>query len=184
MGISTELGLREIAPELPPRTTPYPPSMGILGEPIAKREYAMRRQNADHFQVAFATKMRNIVTTIGHLTGPDVDYRAELVHRCKLGVCDRAKAAWEIVAWYTMFAPYDHPKRNHIVRLQPFIDVIEKDAEALYNYAVYILRSPSEEVFNKLKALHPEYANMYRTHVRNYAIASEKVPLGIALFNW
>lgn len=183
MGI-TELVPHEIVPELPSRSVPYPPSIGVLGEPIAKREYVMRRQNADHFLTAFAGKMRNIVTSIGHLSGSDVDYRSELIHRSMISGRDRAKAAWEIVAWYVMFAPYDHPKRKHIVRLQPFIDVIEKDAEALYNYAVYILRDPSEDVFGKLKALHPEYANMYRAHMRDYAIASEKVPLGTALFNW
>lgn len=183
MGL-TPVDSRSVAPELPPRATPYPVSIGILGEPIAKREYVMRRQNTEQFLAVFAAKVRSVVSTIAALDVTDIDSRAALIHRKLTPTRERALAAWEVLAWNVMFKPFTHPDRKYKFDPTPYVAAIHEDPEALFNYGVYIDRKPSTEILKKLKVLHPEYARMYRTHMRNYAIAMDKVPMGGPIFNW
>lgn len=183
MGL-TQVEPRSVAPELPPRSTPYPASIGILGEPIAKREYVMRRQNSPQFLTVFAAKVRSVVTNIANLDVTDIDSRAAMIHTKLTPIRERALAAWEVLAWNTMFKPFNHPRRWYKFDPAPYLAIIEQDPEALFNYGVYIERQPSQETLNKLKVLHPEYARMYRTHMRNYAVAFDKVPIIAPIFNW
>lgn len=183
MGLTTVIS-RDVVPELPPRSTPYPASLGILGEPIAKREYFMRRQNTEQFLAHFAGKVRSVVGNLATLDVTDIDARAAMIHTKLAPVRERALAAWEVLAWNVMFKPFSHPKRLYKFDPAPYLRAVEQDPEALFNYGVYIERKPSQETLKKLTLLHPEYARMYRTHMRNYAIALEKVPYVGPLFNW
>jgi hypothetical protein len=111
-----------------------------------------------------------MVNAVGHIQGDLIDkYLQDIPHMADIH--DRAMKSWHVVAWFKFFEPYAHPDRKYFVDLERYVEFIKKDAEAYYMYAVFVLKRPSIEVYKALKNLHPEVANRYANHCKNFDIA-------------
>lgn len=120
-------------------------------------------------------KLRSIVDTISRFDASDVDRRTMMALSNSVPLVLRARAAFEVIAWHHIIRPYTNPKHHYTINLTPFRDLVYKNAEALYLYAITVEVTPSPEIQKRLKALHPQVARDYKQYCDNFTAASQKI---------
>ena len=169
---------------LPAPVAEYPIDVGIMGLPISKSEYTRRNTGLLDFIESHMSEIRAVLDSISNLTLLDIDTRTRAAHSPITDDHVRARMSWEILAWNAFIRPFDHPNRAYHFESAHYERLVEKDADALYLYAVFILKKPCAKVYNTLKTLHSGTARQYWNYARNYAIASENFQPIELLTNW
>jgi len=169
---------------LPLAVTEYPIDIGILGFPISKTEYAERQHGIVDFITFHMSEIRDVLDRVASLTVIDIDARITAAHSALTTDAQRAKMSWEILAWNVLIRPFEHPSRSYHFAPEKYEKFVEKDADALYLYAVFVVKTPSARVHEILKTLHPETARMYYNYARNYTIASDSFTPIDLITNW
>lgn len=169
---------------LPAPVAEYPTDVGIIGSPISKTEYAQRDRDLLDFIESHMTEIRAVLDSVSNLSLIDIDARTSAAHSPFADEFTRARMSWEILAWNAFIRPFDHPSRAYHFDSEHYERLVEKDADALYLYAVFVLKTPSTHVHTLLKSLHPGTARQYWNYARNYAIASERFTPIDLLTNW
>ncbi len=161
----------QFATLLPPEDL-VPPLITVLGEVIPKKEYHERRLALPTgFMVEHPAKVRSLVDQITKLTNEDIERDTQAAHSLLEDSYERAKAAFEVLAWNFIVNPYYHPKRQYWMNTDPYTKLIETEAQYTYMFAMMIIKKPSDYAYEKLRQLHAETAKVYRDYCRNYAIA-------------
>lgn len=146
----------------------------IFGKALSKKEYEQRLARVGDFVTAHNEKMRVLVDTIGKIRPDEIDDLTAKTFSPSHAPRMRAFSAWEVYAWNVIINPYQHPSRSYQIDLSPYRSLIDKDAETLYLFGLACEVKPSEEIYKKLKTLHPEYAAQYLDYCKDYTVA-EKV---------
>lgn len=146
-------------------------ALGVFDGPMSKREYASRKSYVDTFLDESAARIRSISTAIAQLDNVDIDRALLTAYRNDHAIEARAKAAWEVVAWHTLFSPFSHDKRGYACSLKPLIETLQLDSVIFYLYGTTLAKCPDEATYDKLRAMHVEAARAYREYARNYRVA-------------
>jgi hypothetical protein len=169
---------------LPAPINEYPIDIGIIGWPISKTEFAERTNGILDFISNHMSDIRDVLDRVSNLTIVDIDSRIAGAHSTILDDAKRARMAWEVLAWNAFIRPFEHPARQYHFESSHYERLVEKDADALYLYAVFVLKTPSARVHDTLKSLHAGTARQYYNYARNYAIARDGFQPIELLTNW
>lgn len=151
------------------------PFITVLDAPVTKKEYKQRAEKINDFITAHNAKLRTLLDTIGRIKPEEIDEQSAKAFSLAEPLKTRAFAAWEAYAWNVLVRPYDHPNRSYHVNLDSYLKVIEKDPETLYLFGIACAVEPSEEIYKKLKTLHPKNAAQYMEYCKDYAVANKEL---------
>jgi hypothetical protein len=147
-----------------------------MAKKVTKKESPkINPDNLAQFVARHNNKMRVIIDTVSRYDAADVDRKTMEALSPSVPMQARAKAAFEILAWNHLIRPYAHPSRQYSVNLEPYRELVEKSAEALYMYAITVDKEPSKDTLKKLKALHPQIAKDYEEYCANYSAALKEI---------
>lgn len=119
------------------------------------------REGLAEYQDEYESKLRFIVDTIASYTWIDVGKLitvacSKIIHNTK---ADRGKAAWHTLAWHEMFEKGPHSKMY--VREDRLMKVVCECPAALYYYGIFVVQSPNQNVYARLKQLDDSIALNY-----------------------
>lgn len=161
------------------------PYMGVLGVPMGKKEFAIRTAQLPSFLESHSEKIRSVLTAISLLDSSDIERLTAVAYSPLSSVESRARAAWEILAWHAMFAPYAHAAREFYINDASLVNILKRDPSYYYLYALIILKEPRQDVYDALRAMHIDIANVYSDYARNISIAQGNDPeILTKLYNW
>lgn len=169
---------------LPSRPTPFIPDIGVIGVPISKTELVRIRADTTAFIASHGERIRGVLEAIGALDTMDIDNATLSAYTQHKSSEVRARSAWEVVAWHTMFQPYSHVSREFYYDTRPLIEIMSRDPSCYYLYATLLLKQPSEEVYNKLRAMHSDLANTYLDYAKRYTVAAYDGAPVAELYTW
>lgn len=139
--------------------TPY--RLSVCGQPITRREYYAKLAALPQFIVEHASNVRHTMDRVHKLVGDQVEQMICLIRNPSIPEGVQADAAFNVLAWYTFFDPFSHPLRKFVFRKDAIIPHVDKHADALYKYGLYIVQTPDEEIYAKLKKMHVDVARHY-----------------------
>ena len=174
---ATDLSASTLAPpalpptEERPRLKLVPYRLAVCGQPLSRREYFSHLTGIDKFRVEHASDVRHTLDRIYRLGGEMIEMLVVNAHNPVVPEAVRADCAFTALAWYTFFNPFAHPKRKFIFRADRLVPVVEKNADTLYKYGVFIKQLPDPDVHIKLKQMHIDTARQYFDYCANVTVA-------------
>jgi hypothetical protein len=137
------------------------PRVSLFGQPVSKSLVFQTREGLAEYQDEYESKLRFIIDTIASYTWIDVGKLitvacSQIINN---STADRGKAAWHTLAWHEMFEKGEHSKMY--VREDRLMRVVTECPAALYYYGIFVVQSPNQNVYARLKQLDDSIALNY-----------------------
>jgi hypothetical protein len=121
------------------------PRVSLFGQPVSKSLVFQTREGLAEYQDEYESKLRFITVACSQIINNST--------------ADRGKAAWHTLAWHEMFEKGEHSKMY--VREDRLMRVVTECPAALYYYGIFVVQSPNQNVYARLKQLDDSIALNY-----------------------
>lgn len=149
-----------------------PYRLSVCGEPISRPMYYSKLRTLEEFKSEHASNVRHTMDRVFRQNADSLDMVMSNITHPLLPDFMKADAAYIVLAWYTFFDPFAHPKRKFMFKKDWLVPHVELHPDSLYKYGVYVKQAPDAHIHSKLKTMHVPTAQQYFDYCAHVTVAA------------